>query len=204
MLCDIVLLWLAAFPLMGSPGPATLSLSGIGTAFGFRKGVPYLLGIIIGTVSVLLMLATGITALVLAEPALVAALTILAGAYILYLAWWIATAPVGRIDTATIKAPAFVPGFLLAIANPKAFAAIGAVYSGQTIIAGNLAGDAAAKILALTLVVVVVNTAWLGFGTVFSRILSDPRKGRAANVAFAMMLIASVVLALSKPTGIRW
>lgn len=59
------LLWLAAFPLMGSPGPATLSLAGIGTAYGFRPGLPYLAGIVAGTTGVLLMIATGVTALML-------------------------------------------------------------------------------------------------------------------------------------------
>lgn len=193
---EVILLWLAAFPLMGSPGPATLSLAGIGTAYGFRKGIPYLLGIIAGTTSVLLMIATGITALILAEPALVTGLTVLAGTYILYLAWRIATAPVGRIDTATNKAPAFLPGFLLAIANPKAFAAIGAVYSGQTVVAENLAGDAVAKVAALAFVIVMVNSIWLAFGSGFSRFLSDPRIGRVANITFAIMLVASVGLAL--------
>jgi len=51
----LILLWLAAFPLMGSPSPATISLAGIGTAYGFRNGVAYLIGIVLGTFSVLVM-----------------------------------------------------------------------------------------------------------------------------------------------------
>ena len=41
---DLILLWLAAFPLMGSPGPATMSLAAIGAAFGWRRGLCYLSG----------------------------------------------------------------------------------------------------------------------------------------------------------------
>jgi len=80
---DLLPLLLAALPLMGSPGPATLSLAAVGTAFGLRAGVPYLLGIIAGTHLVLVMIATGVTGLVLAEPALVWALTLVASGYIL-------------------------------------------------------------------------------------------------------------------------
>lgn len=187
----LILLWLAALPLMGSPGPATLSLAGIGTAFGFARGLPYLAGIVAGTTGVLLLVATGVTALILARPALAGVLTVLAAAYIIYLAVRIATAPVGRAATAK-AAPHFLPGFLLAISNPKAFAAIGAVYSGRTLAEHGPFADAAAKVAALALVILIVNPVWLAFGALFSRVLADPRLGRAANIAFALMLLASL------------
>ena len=191
-----MLLWLAAFPLMGSPGPATLSLAGIGTAFGFWRGLPYLTGIILGTTGVLLLIATGVTAILLTEPILVRALTLIAVGYILYLAWKIATAPVGQRDVGASEAPALVPGFVLAIANPKAFAAIGAVYASQSLFPNALAADTVAKIAALVLVICIVNTAWLAFGSVFAGLLSHPRLGRVVNVVFALMLVASVGIAL--------
>lgn len=193
---SLMLLWLAAFPLMGSPGPATLSLAGLGTAFGVRRGLPYLGGIILGTFGVLIMIATGVTALILAEPALVTILTVVAAIYILYLAWKIATAPVGLKAKSKDSAPAFLSGFLLAVANPKAFAAIGAVYAGHTLLEDDLIIDSFAKVTALTVVIVIVNGAWLSFGSSFSLLLSNPRYGRVANVVFALMLIASVGIAL--------
>ncbi|MDQ0325858.1 threonine/homoserine/homoserine lactone efflux protein [Rhodopseudomonas julia] len=193
---ELLLLWLAAFPLMGSPGPATMSLAGLGMAFGFRSSLSYLVGIIAGTTGVLLMIATGVTTLILAQPVFLTALTILAGIYILYLAWKIATAPVGPLAPRSEQAPAFVPGFSLAIANPKAFAAIGAVYAGHTVVADDLTADAVYKLAALALVIVIVNTAWLAFGAIFSRILTNPAIGRAVNVLFAVMLVTSVAFAL--------
>lgn len=192
---DLLLLWLAAFPLMGSPGPATLSLAGIGGAYGFRQGMPYLAGIILGTTGVLLLIATGITALILAQPLLVHTLSLLAAFYILYLAWKIASAPVGakRIEAKTV--PSLFPGLVLASANPKAFAAIGAVYAGQRLIEESLISDTLAKVSALVFVILVVNTAWLVFGSVFSKLLNHPRLGRIANVTFATLLVASVGMA---------
>src|ERR1700682_1770043 len=43
---------LAAVALAGSPGPATLSLTATGAAFGARRGAAYLAGLVIGMVGV--------------------------------------------------------------------------------------------------------------------------------------------------------
>ena len=144
----------------------------------------------------LLLIATGVTAAILAVPALATAITLAAAAYILYLAWRIATAPPLSKDTAAAKAPAFPGGFFLAIANPKAFAAIGAVYAGHTVVAGDLATDAVVKVAALSLVIVLVNSTWLVFGSMIAALLHDPVKARVTNIAFAVLLVASVGLAL--------
>ncbi|WP_339764296.1 LysE family transporter [uncultured Hoeflea sp.] len=196
MRSGLVVLLLAALPLMGSPGPATLSTAAIGSAFGIAKGVKYLVGIIAGTTTVLGLIATGVTGVILTQPALVNAITVLAIGYILYLAYKIATAPALSIANKTSKAPSFLSGYLLAVANPKAFAAIGAVYSGSVLIPGDVLLDAAFKLIALTLVIIAVNSAWLLFGSALSSVLSDPKKGRIANVIFALLLIGSVVLAV--------
>lgn len=193
---SLIVLWLAALPLMGSPGPATMSLAAIGAAFGARAGLPWLAGIVAGTFGVLLLIATGVTGLILAKPVLVTLITVLAAAYILYLAYRIATAPVIAKESGEAKTPSFSGGFVLAIANPKAFAAIGAVYSGNSLIPDALLPDAIAKIAALAVVIVAVNATWLVFGSILSSILKDPKTGRIANIAFALMLIASVALSL--------
>ncbi len=194
MLQDVLLLWMAAYPLMGSPGPATLSTAAVAAAYGARRGLPYMAGIAAGTFVVLLLIATGVTGLVLAEPALVTLITVLAALYIVYLAWRIATAPVVAGADAAARAPSFAGAFALAIANPKAYAAIGAVHASRVLVPDDPVLDAAAKVAALTFVIVTVNTAWLGFGAALSSVLRDPVKGRIANIAFALLLLASVVM----------
>lgn len=193
---NLGILWLAAFPLMGSPGPATMSLAGIGAAYGARAGRGYLAGICVGTTAVLLLIATGVTGLIVAVPGLATAITLAAAAYIVYLAWRIATAPPISDPAASTRVPSFAGGLALAIANPKAYAAIGAVFSGTTLVATDIVLDAAGKIAALTLVILVVNTAWLNFGAIISRFLRDPRASRIANVGFAALLLVAVALAL--------
>lgn len=194
---DLLTLWLAALPLMGSPGPANLGAAGVGAAFGVVRGAPYCAGVIAGTASVLLAVALGVTALLLAAPELATVLAVAAGAYVLYLAWRIATAPVGAAALrAEAAPPGFFAGYLLAVANPKAYAALGALYAGHRLLADAPVADAAAKLAALGLVIVVVNGGWLCFGSAFRAVLADPRRGRVANILFAAALVASVAAAL--------
>jgi threonine/homoserine/homoserine lactone efflux protein len=205
MIENLLLLWLAALPLMGSPGPATISLAASGSAFGIRPSLGYLGGIVTGTIAVLLLVATGIATALLAHPIAGQVLTAIAALYILYLAWKIATAPIRPAHataskspqtTPEAKAPDFRGGVMLAIANPKAFAAIGAVYAAHAITPHSLWLDNALKIAALALVIVLVNSLWLVFGAGFARLLSDPRFGRIINILFAVLLIASLAMAL--------
>lgn len=195
---SLLLLWLAALPLMGSPGPANISLAATATAFGIRRSLAWFAGIAAGTATVLLMIAAGITGLLLAQPVLVGGLALLAGLYILYLAWRIATAPVAARALPDAAPPRFLPAYLLAIANPKAFAAIGAVYAGHTLLPGTPLADALAKIAALLPMIVLCGGAWLLLGAVFSRALAHPVLGRAVNIGFALMLLVSVGLALAR------
>lgn len=192
----LIPLWLAALPLMGSPGPATLSSAAMGTAFGLRASLPYVAGICLGTASVLLLIATGISGLIFVVPGAVPVVTVLAAAYILYLAWKIAAAPVGSLNRDPGARPAgLAGGYLLAVANPKAFAAIGAVYSTHPVVPGDPVLDAVAKIVALAPMIVLVNVTWLAFGSLFSRWLSHPVLGRTVNIVFAGLLVLSVATA---------
>ena len=84
---------LAAIVIMGSPGPSTISLTAVGAAFGHRRSLPYLLGLILGTTAVLLIVAAGLSALASAAPMAAPVLLVASGIYIAYLAYQIASAP---------------------------------------------------------------------------------------------------------------
>lgn len=191
---NILVLLLAALPLMGSPGPATLSTAATGSVYGIKRGIPYLSGICLGTATVLSIIATGVTGVLFTIPGLMPVLTVAAACYILYLAFRIATAPALSEETGARPAPAFMGGYLLAIANPKAYAAIGAVFTGVTVIADRPVQDAAVKLAVLSMVIVVVNTTWLVLGAGLARLLRHPTAGRVANVTFAVLLVTSVAL----------
>ena len=189
---------LAAVALAGSPGPATLSLTATGAAFGARRGAAYLAGIVVGMVAVMAIVASGLVGLLLAVPGATPVVTALAAAYFLYLAWRIATAPPLTQETGQRRAPTFAGGLLLSLVNPKGYAAMAALFSGFVLMHERLAFDIAAKIGVLVVIITAVNVAWLLAGAALTRFFREARTNRAINVAFAVLLVASVVFALAR------
>jgi threonine/homoserine/homoserine lactone efflux protein len=186
---------LAAVALAGSPGPATLSLAATGAAFGAGRGVAYLAGIVVGMVAVMAVVAGGLVGLLMAIPGATPVVTALAAVYVLYLAWRIAMTPPLTADAGRRRAPTFVAGLLLSLANPKGYAAMAALYSGFVLVADRLDADIAAKMTVLTLIIAAVNVGWLLAGAGLTHFFREPRSNRLINVAFAVLLVVSVVLA---------
>ncbi len=196
MVENVILLLMAAIPLMGSPGPATLSTAAAASVFGARRSLPYLAGIMLGTTTVIAIVATGITGMLFAVPGVLPVLTVAGFAYILYLAFKIATAPVLSEETGNAAPPTLFGGLLLGISNPKAFAAIGAVFSSSVVVPGDPALDAVVKFTVMLAIVTPINISWLLLGASLSRILRHPTTGRAINIVFAILLVLSVALAV--------
>jgi threonine/homoserine/homoserine lactone efflux protein len=89
----LVALILTSAAIMGSPGPSTISATAMGAAFGLRRSLAYVGGLILGTIGVLLAVSIGIVALVFSMPHAARVLNAASAIYILYLAFRIATAP---------------------------------------------------------------------------------------------------------------
>jgi threonine/homoserine/homoserine lactone efflux protein len=192
---QLLALVLAATVVMGSPGPATVSVTAVGAAFGLRDSLRYTSGIILGTVAVLLVVATGITAILTSMPGLTPVLAVASAAYILYLACRIATAPpVAARDGGAVQ-PTFLGGFLLAVANPKAYVAIAAVLAGSSKAAGADTLGVPARLAVLTLMIVAIHGLWLLAGAAFARTLRQPLASRIINLVFAATLVLTTALA---------
>jgi len=187
---------LAGLALAGSPGPATISLAAAGAAFGARRGLGYMAGIVTGMVAVMGIVATGVTGLVLALPGATPAVMAAAAAYFAYLAIRIATAPPLAEDAAQGRRPSFAGGAFLSLVNPKGYAAMAALFSGFVLVRERLALDAALKTAVLVAIMIAVNMAWLFAGAALTRLFREPRANRAINVTFAALLVASVAAAL--------
>jgi len=185
----VLTLILASVVIMGSPGPSTMSATAVGAAYGFRRSLRYVCGLILGTTAVLLAVAVGVVTIILSIPHGAPVLLAVSAIYILYLAFRIATAPplAGQCEVA---APAFTGGFVLAIANPKAYLAITAVF------AGTGALDAAVKTVLLSVMVFIIHLCWLFAGASLCRVLRDPVRSRAINVVLAVILVVTSAMAL--------
>jgi threonine/homoserine/homoserine lactone efflux protein len=192
---SVLPLVLTSLAIMGSPGPATISLTAAGSAYGVRRSLGYLVGIIAGTAIVLLAVATGITATLLAVPALRTVLIGVAAAYLLWLAYHIATAPPLGDQTPDSRVPSLAGGALLGIANPKAYVAIAAVYASAHLASQQVA-DAVAKVAILSAMIVLINGTWLVIGSFFAPLLRDARRARIVNIGLAAALVGATILAI--------
>jgi threonine/homoserine/homoserine lactone efflux protein len=192
----LLALVLKSVAVMGSPGPSTMAVMATAAAFGARQSLAFVSGAIAGTVAVLLAVATGVVALLLSVPGLGSALTFASSAYLVYLAWKIAAAPPPSRRAADGLAPSFAAGLLLAIANPKAWFAIAAVFTGSTLIESSREADVSLKAAVLAVMIVIIHLAWLRGGALLTGFLGDPLRSRIANILFGLILLGTTVLAL--------
>jgi len=188
-----VLALVLAAAVMGSPGPATISVTAVGAAFGLRPSLGYTSGVALGTIAVLLAVAAGIFGMLTSLPVLAPVLAIASAAYILYLAFKIAMAPPLAERGSTATKPDFLGGFMLAVANPKAYVAIGAVFAGAASQADTL--GVSTRLLVLAAMIVAIHLVWLLAGTAFARFLRRPLASRIINLVFAATLVLTTLLA---------
>jgi threonine/homoserine/homoserine lactone efflux protein len=192
---SVVPLVLASAAIMGSPGPATISLVAVVAAYGVRRSLPYLCGLIVGSALVLVAVASGVTATLLAIPALRSLLIAASAAYILWLAYHIATAPPLSAERAAADAPSLAGGTVLGVANPKGWMAMGAVFASARL-ADSAAADAAAKTVVLAAMIVLIMSAWLIAGASLAPMLREPRRARIINAVLAAALVGATALAI--------
>ncbi|GAA3762887.1 LysE family translocator [Salinactinospora qingdaonensis] len=185
---------ITALIVIGSPGPATIGASATATAFGLRRSLPYLLGSIAGTTTVLLVVAAGLATVLMAQPRVGPVLLALSVAYLAWLAWKIATAPPPAVDAARSRTPpTWLHGLVLGVANPKAYAALGALFASQHLGLPTAILESAVKTTVLTGLIVLIHLGWAVIGASMAAALQRPRVARVVNVALAAALLASTV-----------
>ena len=177
-----------------TPGPNNLLLAASGANFGVRRTIPHVLGIVSGFPLLVLAVGLGLGTVFQRHPEVHTALKFVGGAFLVYLAWRIATAGHGTTGTARRRPMTFVEAVLFQWVNPKAWIfAVTAVATYTTV--GGRASVEIAVILAISLLVTIGSTVtWTGFGFWLSRFLREsPRMLRVFNVGMALLLVLSIV-----------
>ncbi|WP_265518075.1 LysE family translocator [Nitratireductor luteus] len=181
-----------AFVSSVTPGPNNFMLLASGVNFGFRRTVPHMFGIAAGFCSLLLAVGFGLGAVLNAYPELHLALKIAGGAYLLYLAWRIATSrKLGQSTNAHARPMRFVEAAAFQWVNPKAWV--------LAVTAMTLYTSPEAPFLSVMLVAaafVIVNfpsvSVWAGFGMALRGFLSDPVRLKWFNIAMGLTLAATL------------
>jgi threonine/homoserine/homoserine lactone efflux protein len=174
-----------------TPGPNNTMLMTTGLNFGFRRGLPHLWGVALGFAVMVLSVGLGLGAVFQAYPAAYTVLKYAGAAYLLYLAWQIATAGEFEEGAASgqpitfLEAAAFQwlnpKGWVMAVGAVSTYAAVTAFPFNMLLMAG-LFGSLG----------ILSSATWLGFGTGLKRVLTSPGAVRAVNVTMALLLVASL------------
>ena len=182
---------LFAFATAGTPGPNNMMLLGSGANFGFRRTILHILGISAGLGVMVVAMGWGLSGLFRAFPVLHEILKWVGAAYMLWLAWKIATATSVSDKSAGGQPMTFLQAAGFQWLNPKAWAmALGAA----TTYTPEGSGGLTALVLAGTFMLVGApcSAAWAGFGLGLRRVLDRPNTLRAFNVTMAVLLVASL------------
>jgi len=194
MLEAIAALVIATAALLGSPGPATLSLAAVGATSGISKGLPYYFGILVGLLCAMLGAIAGLATVLARWPQASLVIQLLGAMYILYIAWKIASAPtVTEEDSKEIRHPDFRDGFILNILNAKAYAAFLALFSQFLLPIDDLVFAYLASATICFGVAIVVDAAWLVAGGFLQSMFRNPRSARLIRILFGMLIVASVI-----------
>lgn len=180
-----------------TPGPGNILLTATGAAVGVWRGAGCLFGVSAGMASLMFAVALGLGSLILQYPLLLEIMKWAGAAFLLWLAWKIATADTTK-QGETQRPVGFLEAALLQWINPKAWiVTTGAV---GTYFPADATGVLTQAVVLAGLFVVAAlpsGLVWLAFGATMQRFLSTPGASRAFNIAMAALLAASIVLAFT-------
>jgi threonine/homoserine/homoserine lactone efflux protein len=177
-----------------TPGPNNILLSANGAHFGFRASMPFVLGIRLGNMLLVLFLSLGLGVLFSKHPEAQKLLKIGCIGYMIYLAIKIAlTSPSGNIDKKA-KPLSFWHGAGFQFINPKTW-----MTSLTCISAFTLSGDAYFTsvfmvIFAWSITGTFGSLLWVCCGVAVQRLLKTPRHWRIFNAVLALATLSSVFM----------
>jgi threonine/homoserine/homoserine lactone efflux protein len=188
---------IAVFFLLITPGPGVLTTAGIGAAFGYRSGLGFVGGLMLGGFINLMIVISGLATIVLAVPSLRAVLLFASVGYLIYLAFRIASAG-SKIGFAPAKIPlGFTNGLTLQFINPKAYVVSTALFSGFAFMPETPVMEIVVKILLFNAIWVPVHLIWLAAGTRLGSLNLSHTSQRIINIGMAVSLLVVVGVALS-------
>lgn len=172
-----------------------LSTAGVGSGFGAKAGLRYLAGLFIGTNLVAFAVVSGLAAAVFSIPHARTVLLSASVAYLLYLAFRIASSGSKIAFIETAKPPGIPGGITLQIINPKAYAVNTALFTGFAFWPESPMGEILVKIAVINVIWIPIHLLWLWAGVSLQKLALPGRTQKFINYAMALAMLAVVGLA---------
>lgn len=187
-----------AFVAAVTPGPSNVLLTATGANAGLLRGLPCLSGVVLGMGFMMSIVAFGLGSIVLDSPQVMEGLKWGGAAFLLWLAWKIATARPQASHPGESPHSGKPIGFLGAAGfqwiNPKSWLVCAGAAS--TYLQADAAG-ALAQSLALGAVFILAalpsSFIWLAAGVALQRVLRDAKSQRRFNLVMGGLLAGSVI-----------
>jgi threonine/homoserine/homoserine lactone efflux protein len=175
-----------------SPGPNNLMLTASGANFGFRRTLPHILGVCIGFPLMVAAIGIGLGRVFEEVPAVHSALKVAGSAYLLWLAWRIASAGAAEPGDAGARPLSFLEAAAFQWINPKAW-----IMATGAISTFTLAGEAMLpQVLTIAAIFTVISvpsaTVWTLLGLGIARLMKSPLGLRLFNLSMGALLALSV------------
>ena len=176
-----------------TPGPNNAMIMASGLNYGIRRSMPHYLGIVLGFPTMVLAVGMGIAQLFELYPVMHLVLKIAGAAYLSYLAYKIATAPVSETSVSEGKPFTFIQAAAFQWVNPKAWVlAVGATVTYTTLGEGYVL-----QVITIGLIFMIFGAPcimlWLWGGASLKTLMRNPGTVRIFNISMALLLIGSLV-----------
>lgn len=187
---------LAAIALLGSPGPAIAAILAVGRTEGWARGLGFYGGLQIGLAAAAGISITSLFTAISLLPAATLILTIAATTYLLYLAYKIASSPVGQEASKVSTSSSPIAGLFLGITNPKAYVAFASLFASFQIFSSNSSLDSLSKWITVVIVMIVVDFIWLWIGVRLGQLSLSHKSERFLNYFLAFTILAAAIVAI--------
>ena len=182
-----------AFATAMSPGPNNFMLLSSGLTFGYQKTMPHIMGVMVGFPIMVMAIGLGMGSVFELYPWLYNVLKVVGIAYLLWMAWKIATSNSTMSTNDEVKKPfTFVQAVLFQWVNPKAWVMV--ITAMGSFITSTQQAFLQVVIIALTyLCIGLLSTNFWALGGVYlQRFISNEKRVRVFNILMALLIVFSV------------
>jgi threonine/homoserine/homoserine lactone efflux protein len=181
-----------------TPGPNNIMIMTSGLNYGIKSSIPHLLGICFGFPAMVIMVGLGFSVVFEMYPVLHELIKVLGVAYLLYLAWLIATSSPTSLDAENARPLSFIQAALFQWVNPKAWVMATGAVSAYTSISSDIFSQVIIIAFAFFIVGFPCVGIWLVFGVGLKKYLHSPKHQKVFNLSMAILLIASIAPVLKE------
>jgi len=187
---------LVAVTLLGSPGPAIAAILAVGKNKGWTQGLRFYIGLMIGLAIAAGISIVGLLTAISLFPMAELLMTLFAIIYLFYLAFKIASSPLGQETSKVSKSYSSIAGLFLGLTNPKAYASFSSLFASFQIYSNNNFLDSTMKWFIVVIVMIIANIVWLWIGVKIGQLKLSNKSERILNYSLASTIVIAALVTL--------